>query len=193
MLPGAKKRRESGELRPQCSCFMSSSQDPYQSLTSWPASYWRVSENSDSLDTARGLAWLAEHCVLRDCKAKRAENPTLCNPTADHWAVFEILLSAEEQTLRRVWDAGITCYFTGVWPRRKPEVPRALSVCGIESVNHLQLQRRNGGGFSTKLHLKMLSRISSCPSLNAFWMSVRISHSLSHEGNVSMKLRMCEF
>ena len=87
---------------------------------------------------------------------------------------------------------GLACCFTWVLLKGKPEVPRALTVCGIESVNHLQLQRRNEGGFSIKRHLKILSRASSCLSLTAFWMSIRISYSLSHEGNVSMKVMMCE-
>lgn len=57
-----------------------------------------------------------------------------------------------------------------VWQRLESEVPKALNIGGIESVSHWQLQRRDQGESSTKLHLRMLPRVSSyLRSLNAFW------------------------
>lgn len=77
MVPAAKKRRESVEPRLQCTCFMASSRDPDQCLTSWPVSCWRVSENSDSLDKAGGLAWLAEQCALCIARLKGGKSHPL--------------------------------------------------------------------------------------------------------------------
>lgn len=79
-----------------------------------------------------------------------------------------------------------------VWQRLESEIPKALSIGGIESVSHWQLQRRNQGESSTKLHLEMLPRVSSyLRSLNASWICSLGYHAyLFMRELVSMKNRI---
>lgn len=79
-----------------------------------------------------------------------------------------------------------------VCQRLESEIPKVLSIGGIESVSHWQLQRGNQGASSTNLHLKMLPRVSSyLRSLNAFWICSLGYHAhLFMRELVSMKNRI---
>lgn len=101
---------------------------------------------------------------------------------------FCFLLKREPQEGQEVCRLSV---FISGFGRDWNQIPKALSVGGIELMSHWQLQRRNQGVSSTKLHLKMLSRVSSClTSLTAFWMcSLEYHAHFVYEVTVSVKNR----